>query len=242
MAKSAEIDPYAPCEPTVVHSVGKYLKLPNFSYRNEVNTAIAKPGLIIAGVCRRLKPNSTHIVAAFVYDDGIEYEKRLLITVVNPVTSRIVASFTRILLEDAVTVVTNTSLRLDATEYKFSRTKRAFGLLANTFVSRCGFDGGQEDEFTLYVVERNVIRPVLSQYMEVWSRNGHACHGEPPKEIRTKVSLTVRRSASRGFADLTLKAKRSDGKRPLSVKVQYDGAQYDLNKWGAAFEKYLRFE
>jgi len=176
------------------------------------------------------------MIAAFAYDDGTEYEKQLLLAVIEEPNNRIIASYKGVIEEDAVTEVSSYSLRLDTARYTLSKDTRAFGLRLNTFRSRCSYEGGFDDELTLYVVDGRAIRPLFTEKMSHWSFGiGNRCGGEDVPRTDANILVAVEPTISNGFADLRLTAIRNDKKKPLSVVVKYNGERYDLKPWKAVF-------
>ena len=148
---------------------------------------------------------------------------------------RVLASYKGVIAEDAATQVSSHSLRLDTARYTLSANTRAFGLRVKAFRDRCTYDGGFDDELTLFVVEGRAIRPVLAETMSRWWHGpGNRCGGEETPRIDSNVTISVEPTASHGLADLRFTAVRSDGKKPVSAVVRYDGKSYDLGRWRAA--------
>ena len=219
------------CSDAVTQRIGKYFKLPDFvapKWRGE---------RLIAGMCKALPGEPTKLLAAFAYDDGTEYEKQLLLAIVDRPTTRVIASYQGVIAEDGDTTVQRDSLKLDTARYPLSRSTRAFGLRLSTFLDRCGFEAGRGDELTLFVVEGRRIRPVLTEPMSRWRYGqGRRCAGETVNTSTVDIQISVAPTHTHGFADLQLTAKRSDGKKPLRATLRYDGRQYALKRWHQTFE------
>ena len=103
--------------------------------------------------------------------------------------------------------------------------------------NRCTYEGGSDDELTLFVVDKTAIRPVLDLIMSHWTYRGggNRCDREEVPRTEATVSISVEPTASNGFADLKLTARRSDKKKPLNMRVHYNGNRYDLKAWNDAF-------
>jgi hypothetical protein len=226
------------CSPAVVQQVAKHLGLRHFSYPAPGMSASAQNGgLIVAGVCKAWPADPSKTLAAFAYDDGTEYEKQLLLAVIDRRSQRVTASHHGEIPEDAASEVSENSLKLDTARYQLSPTTRAFGVRLNTFRERCGYEGGFDDELTLFVMDGKTIRPVLTETMQRWSYgSGNRCAGEEVSRTETHIVIAVEPTASHGFADLRLTAQRSDKKKTLSAIVRYDGERYELKDWKRAFE------
>jgi hypothetical protein len=104
--------------------------------------SVENGGLLVAGICRPWPADKSKIIAAFAYDGGIEYEKQLLLAIVEGPKNRVIASYKGVISEDAATEVSSYSLRLDTARYTLSKNTRAFGLRLNTFRERCTYEGG----------------------------------------------------------------------------------------------------
>lgn len=225
------------CGDSLVKRLGEQFQL---SDRNDLRTGT--PGSangearLVAGICKSSPADTSKVIAALVYDDGAA--RRLLLAIVDGPGQRVISSYRGVIEDDAVMQFRSDSLNLDTARYSLSKTTRAFGLRLKMFHERCGYEGGYDDELTLYVAEGRRIRPVLTQVMAYWNYKGAVlCSGEAEQLERTdtKVTISVEPSVSHGFADLRLTASRSDGKKPVSAIVKYDGQRYDLKPWTAAF-------
>jgi hypothetical protein len=198
--------------------------------------SVENGGLLVAGICKPWPINRSRVIAAFAYDAGTDYEKQLLLAVIERPSNRVIASYKGVIPEDAVTKVSSYSLRLDTARYTLSKNTRAFGLRLNTFRDRCTYEGGFDDELTLFVVDGQTIRPVLTEIMSHWSYDsGNRCGEEDVPRTDTNILISVEPTISNGFADLRLTALRSDKKKPVSAIVKYNGNRYDLKPWRTAF-------
>ena len=225
------------CSDSVVKQVGKHFGLTTLSDpASATYPRVAHGERLVAGVCELWPTNNSRTIAAFAYDVGTEYEKVLFLAVVEGPTNRVIAAYKGVIQEDAPTEVSSYSLKLDTARYTLSKTTRAFGLRLSTFHDRCTFEGGFDDYLTLFVVDGQTIRPVLTETMSHWSYgSGNRCGGEDVPRTDANIVISVEPTISNGFADLRLTAKRSDKKNPLSAIVRYDGERYDLKPWSAAF-------
>ncbi len=219
------------CDDGVVKQVGEHFGLSAFSY-----PSTEKGGLIVAGACKRWPTNNSRIIAAFAYDGGIQYEKQLLLALVDASNNQIVASYKGVIPEDAASEVNDSSLWLDTAPYTLSKTTRAFGLGLQTFLDRCGYEGGADYEFTLYVVDGSELRPILSETLSQWRYGrGNRCGEEAPPRIDANILISVEKTFSNGYADLKLWAKSNDKRKPPSAVVKYNGKRYDLAPWQKVF-------
>ncbi|MDR1888315.1 MAG: hypothetical protein LBQ81_02870 [Zoogloeaceae bacterium] len=224
------------CNERIVNAAGKHFGLDDFSGQKHV----------VAAVCKPWPEEQKWMIAAFAYDAGIEYEKTLLLSIMEESGNRIIAAYRGLIQEDAADEVHGDSLRLDTGRYKLSESVRAFGIRARTFQDRCYYEAGGDDKLTLFIREGNALRPVFSENMHYWKFDGPRCHMDPGKAIdddnvkRTDVRITisVEPTSSNGFADLRLSAKRDDNRKPIGVIVKYNGENYDLKAWKDTFDRW----
>jgi hypothetical protein len=225
------------CREAVVKRLEKHFGLTDFAYpASGMYPSVENGGLLVAGICKSWPANNSRTIAALAYDAGIEYEKQLLLAVIERPNNRVIASYKGVIPEDAATEVLGNSLRLDTARYTLSKNTRAFGLRLSTFRDRCTYEGGFDDELTLFVVDGQTIRPVLTETMSHWRYgDGNRCGGEDVRRTDANILISVEPTISNGFADLRLTAIRSDKKKPVSAVVKYNGERYDLKQWSTVF-------
>jgi hypothetical protein len=228
------------CDPSMVRMIGKRVGLPDFSLpENGMYSSSTAPGRIVAGVCKVVPTNDSRTIAAFAYDAGVQYEKTLIVALVDTQKGKVLALHKGVIPEDGATEVNSGSLGIDTARYVLSTDTTAFGVRVNSFRDRCGYEGGFDDELTLFVVEGKTIRPVLNQTMHHWTYVGGArCGGEEVQQRDAYLSVAVEPTASHGFADLRITAKRGDGKGKISAKVHYDGEKYRLESWEKKYSEW----
>jgi ankyrin repeat protein len=229
------------CSQPVVELVGKHFKIADFAYpRDDMYPSTENGGIIVSGVCKHWPNDNAKIIAAFAFDAGVEYEKQLLVTLVDTTKSQIIAAYKSTIAEDAATEVSSYSLKLDTARYILSKSTRAFGLRTNTSKDRCTYDGGYGDELTLFVVDGERIRPVLDLTMSQWEYGrGNRCSGfSEVSRKEANLFISVEPTVSNGFADLLITAKGGDDKTPLRAKIYYDGTHYGLESWQKAFNQW----
>lgn len=239
-AQTATDDHAGRCSQAIVQQLARHFGLKHFAYPADGTYPSGENGgLIVAGVCKAWPADPSKTLAAFAYDAGSRYEKQLLLAVIAD-PGRITASYKGVIPEDAASEVSPSSLSLDTARYKLSGTVRAFGVRLQTFRDRCTYEGGFDDELTLFVIAGKTLRPVLTETMQHWTYgSGNRCGGEEAPRTEASIVISVEPTASHGFADLRLTAHRSDKKKPLSTIVSYDGERYELNHWKRAFQAWL---
>jgi len=226
------------CDSAVVERLGRHFGLANFSEpASGMDSNAENSGLIVAGVCKQWPGSQNRTIAAFAYDGGLDHEKVLLVAVVERPDTRVIASYRGVIPEDAASEISSRSLSLDIARYTLSKRVRAFGVRVNSFRERCAYEGGLDDALRLFVMEGPTIRPVLFETMWHWSYSpGDRCGGQALPRVDARIVIAVEPTASLGFADLRLTATRSDGKKPISHVVKYNGQRYDLAPWTRAFD------
>ena len=226
------------CSDAAVKLVGKHFHLDNFVY--PVWGASENGGLIVAGVCKSWPTNNSRVVAAFAYNQGVEYDKLLVVAVIDTRTNQIISSYKSLIQEDGAMRVDEDSLRIDTARYQLTEKIRAFGIdLRSGGISNCG-EGGSGADRTLYVQEGKTLRPVLTITMSHWQ---FVIGGNPrcmpvdqelPDTVVEDVHLTIGldNSETNGYRDISVSAtsSRDDGKPTkrgtFRYKLKYDGRQY----------------
>lgn len=236
-ALAQSVDDPNRCDDILVQSVASHFHLEGFSYPTRgTYPSEENGGLIVAGVCKRWPTNASRTIAAFAYEGESEYEKQLLLVLVDTISNQIIASYKGVIPVDAASEVSSTSLWLDTARYSLTKTIRAFGLRINSFRDRCTYEGGFNNELTLYVIDGKTLRPVLSETMSRWRYGrGNRCGVDEVRMTQANVVISVENTYSNGFADLRLSAKSDDKRTPPTAVVKYDGKSYDLTPWSKAF-------
>ena len=227
------------CNDTTLQRIGAHFGLEHVAYpRDGTSPSAENGGLIISGTCKPWPGSRKRTVAALAYETGLD-EKALLLAIVDSRTGVVVASHRDAIVEDSATAVREHSVSLDTAPYILSTATRAFGVRLNTFLDRCGYEGGSDGQLTLLVANGKVIRPIFTEPMRHWHYLGaNRCNGEDVPFTTTSTSIIVQRTSTNGLADLVLVARRSDGKKALTATVKYDGNQYDLSPWRGAFSRW----
>lgn len=218
------------CLEDIHGAVSRHLGVDNFLSR------------VVDDACKPWPYDRKFLLAAMAYDAGNEYEKSLVVAVIERKTLRVISTYRGVIGEDAVTEAGAGSLQLDTAKYQLSADVRAFGL---RFTSRargpsCA-DGANWDELTLFIQEEDRLRPVFWKPMQsqealrgcIGSATGHDVW---KYQMRT---ISVAGTTSNGFADLLITETTTvDGnmepmpkdidvkKRARSYLMKYDGKEY----------------
>lgn len=237
------------CSNANVELVGKHFHLDKFVYPEW--GALENGGLIVAGVCKPWPTNKSRVIAAFAYNAGGEYEKTLVIAVIDTRTNQIVTAYKSTIQEDSALTVGEKSLRIDTARYDIAPGVRAFGIdITNSYHQGC-VDGGLDTERTLYVPDHKTLRPVLKLYaISYWSyiQGGNPRCGAPEDiaVIIENVGLTLEmnNAVTNGYRDIVVKGSSSrddgkpTGKGEFSYVLRYDGSEYPTDRMSQAFEKW----
>lgn len=190
------------CAPDVYETVSRSTKISEFSPRQDGAN-------VISAACRTWPYKTSLLLAAFAYDDGVEYEKKLIVAVIDEKTKRVISSYRSVIGEDADTEVGGDSLKLDTARYQLAKDVRAFGVKFNSSVhgANCG-EAYWGDELTLFVPERKTLSPVLSLnlYQQRWLKG---CPAATSQALWEDAMLTVSMAdtSTNGFHDIVVTAK-----------------------------------
>ena len=190
------------CAPDIYEAAKRHLKVSEFAPRQD-------GGNVISAACRIWPYKTNLLLAAFAYDEGVEYEKQLVVLILDHKKRYVISGYRRDIAEDAVTEVGEYSLKLDTARYQLAEGVRAFGIRFNSSANgaNCG-DGYWSDELTLFVAERKKLRPVLSLNLsqQRWLRG---CPTATAGALWEDALLTIGTAdtITNGFRDLVVNAK-----------------------------------
>lgn len=239
------------CDKSVLSYVGTHLTIRNFSYQDE------NGGVIVSSACKTWPKSKYITIAAFAYDKGAEYEKALVVALVENRSGKVVGVHEGAIVEDAAMRMENNSLRIDTARYDIAKNIRAFGVdVTSGYIANCG-DGGSGSVRTLFVQNGNVLRPILEDLnMSYWrfvqGGNPGCMSGEfaakalEPVIENIAITIGVEKNTSNGFANLMITASRSydngttPERMPFRYELSFDGNQYPTEKLNDAFWKWRK--
>ncbi len=239
-----------PCGVPVLALLGHAIKVAHFVPGPTMRDG-DKLGVVVASTCKRM-PNDTRLtLAAVAWNAGKPDQKSLVLALVDEPAGKVVATLLDVIDEDASTQIEDYSLRLDTAAYDLAPGVRAVGLDIVSENRGCG-EGGFGPSRTLYVREGATFRPVLadlamSQYWYVRGNQPRCVSDQKDTETAIledfDVSIGLGSAGKGGWRDLALSAtsKRSDkkpGRKPLHVRVPYDGQTYPLAAFNKAYEQW----
>jgi hypothetical protein len=212
---------------------------------------IGQGGNIVAETCKAWPYNHRLLLSAIAYDAGVEFEKQLLVAIVDSAAQQVVASYRKPIAEDALTEVGPSSLVLDTARYQLGKDVRAFGLRFNSAAlgASCG-EANWNEELTLLVPEGKQLRPVLNLFL-YQQQSIRGCLSTQSADAiwqDANITLAVEPTATHGFHDLRATAAityHSNG-APLEdrkdhveqLKLHYNGSAYEIGKdapWWAGY-------
>jgi hypothetical protein len=223
------------CTTETRDAVGRFLRIENF-------VAQSKDGVVVSESCKSWPYKDDRLLAAFAYDKGVEYEKSLVVAVLDKKTMRVVSSRQSVIGEDAATAVGERSLKFDTARYQLSKDARAFGLrFHNSARGPSCADGASWDQLTLFVPNGKSLLPVLTmdtQFQNALSGCIGSATGHDVWEYGNRT-LSIANTTSNGFSDLriveaismdTNMEKMPDTvtakKRVNSRVMKFDGKEY----------------
>lgn len=223
------------CVPDVYETISRDMKTKDLSPRQD-------GGNVISAACRIWPYKAGLLLAAFAYDDGVEYEKRLIVAVVDEKTKRVIHSYRNDIGEDALTEVGDYSLKLDTARYQLANDTRAFGVRFNSSAhgANCG-EAYWGDELTLFVPESKTLRPVLSLnlYQQRWLKGCPAARSQALWEDAI-LTVSMANTSTNGFHDIVVTAKITvnvegtpTGNHRNRIErhiLHYDGTTYQKGK------------
>lgn len=186
------------CTDDIRTIVGRELKFSAFNSSTQRHN-------IVSESCKSWPYNERMMLAAFAYDAGVEYEKKLIVAMIDKKTKRIVSTYRRIIGEDAVTRVGDYSLKFDTARYQLAEGVRAFGLRFNNSAQgpSCG-EANWNDELTLLIPDGKHLRPVFNLYTYRQQSIQGCLSVQVPDAIWQDANITIgiEKSNNDGFYDL----------------------------------------
>lgn len=223
------------CTQETRDAVGRFLKIEDFVPQS-------KHGVIVSESCKSWPYKDDRLLAAFAYDKDVDYEKSLVVAILDKKTMRVVSSRQSVIGEDAATTVGESSLQFDTARYQLSKEVRAFGLrFKNSARGPSCADGSSWNELTLFVPGGKSLLPIFTmdtQFQNALSGCIGSATGHDVWEYGNRT-LSIANTTSNGFSDLhivetvnidtnmeripdTMAAR----KRVNSRVVKFDGKEY----------------
>jgi hypothetical protein len=220
------------CLPYVYMAVKQHLKINEFAPRHD-------GGNVISAACRIWPYKTSQLLAAFAYDEGVEYEKRLVVLILDEKTKNVISSFRGDIGEDAVIEVGEYSLKLDTARYQLGESVRAFGIRFTSSArgANCG-QGYWGNELTLFVPEGKNLRPVvaLNLYQQQWLEG---CPAATSHALWEDAMLTVSmgKTSTNGHFDLVVTAKITVNSMDASTRNLKDRTERHTLRYNGKFYK-----
>jgi hypothetical protein len=217
------------CSEAMFEIAAGFLKEANLSPRSENNS------IVDDSACKPWPGKEPYTLAVFTYDGPSDYEKRMLVALLDVGHGKVVASYRGLFTKDA-SVAYSDALRFDTARYQLKPGLRAFAIDVSTRSSRYA-EGGFGPIRTLYVREGAKIRPVLDG---VWMGEWHYADGYIPGDDNAGApvpdpetvssTIAIAGTVSHGYADLLITRKSSDPKEATTTQLlHYDGKRYPVS-------------
>jgi hypothetical protein len=223
------------CSEEIYAAVKRFIKVDSLLPRKQ-------GGTVVAEACKLWPYDKRRYLAAIAYDKGVENEKSLVVIVLDRRTLDVVAGYQSVVNEDAITEVGRGSLQLDTAKYQLSHEVRAFGLHFTSTARGPGCaDGMDWDYLTLFIEEKNRLRPVFQQPMQFQEALQGCIGGATGHDVWEygRRAISVADTRSNGFSDLLITETIAvDGnveptptetrskKKSRSFLMKYDGNEY----------------
>lgn len=203
-----------------------------------------RDGNIVSESCKSWPHKRDMTLAAFVYDDGVEYEKILIVVMIDKKTKHVVSSYRNVMSEDAMTEFGGSSLQLDTARYQLARGVTAFGLRFNSSAigASCG-EANWGNELTLLVPEGKHLRPVLNLHLYHQKSIQGCLSTQVPDAVwqDAETTISIQKTRTHGFYNLLAKAtitSHSNGVHIANIKAhaeeqrvfRYNGKYYEKGK------------
>jgi hypothetical protein len=236
-------DEAEPCDAGIYDAIGRDLRIKDFAGWAQDKDS----WFIVAQACKTWPYKPDLMLVALAYDMGVEYEKELVVAVIDKEKKRVVSSYQRTIQEDAVTEVGTDSLGLDTARYQFAQGVRAFGVRFDSSARGASCpDNKWNGQLTLMLPKGKSLHPVMSLYKH-WQRGGFC--SESDDFDFAQLTIGVENTHSHGFYDLRVTAnittfaeggKNEHTKPREHVIFRYDGNRYEpsgivpwwLSIWG----------
>ncbi|GAB6141687.1 hypothetical protein JCM14076_24160 [Methylosoma difficile] len=206
---------------------------------------------VIDMVCKQHPVHAEQAIVAWFYllneaaNEAEDYKKGFAVAVINLQQNKIIRFYRDIIEEDAAMRIDAGSLKIDTARYKLADNVRAFAVRMDIGHSPSCAEGGESDYLTLFVEEKNTLKPVLKDYgMSSWQvvEGSNNCgYGEAnyTTDTVTRV-LSVADTTSHGWHDLeVIEYHQIDRITPTSDndevvkkyssslgKLRFDGKEY----------------
>lgn len=193
------------CSASIFEAVKRDLKLEKLSIKEDASN-------VVSSACKAWPYKDDLLLAAFAYDEGVKYEKKRVVAVIDKKKMHIVSSHANDISEDAVTEVGNNSFKVDTAKYQLAEDIRAFGVVFNNSARgpSCG-EAYWGKELTLYTINAGKLRPML--VIDLWRQQWLAgCPASVRNDMPSfwedaALSLSMAQSSTNGLRDIVATAK-----------------------------------
>lgn len=193
---------------------------------------------VTASACKVWPYDQTKLLAAIAFNAGVQDTKVFAVAIADASSGKVLSSYNRSVEEDTGIAFGKSSLRIDTAPYQLAESVRAFGVrfTSDARGASCP-DGIWRDELTLFVPEKNRLRPVLKGLAMNRSEARSGCFGHSSSDLvfdEATLSLTLAPTSSHGFKDLLVTASirrqgdlvRAGAATTERYLFRYDGQTY----------------
>lgn len=226
------------CSQSVLDSIQQALGTPELRADGETPNVVAR-------TCKAWPYQPQQLLAAIAYDAGVEYQKTLVVAVLDQASGRLLSSYRQDIEEDALTEVGSNSLQLDTARYQLAPQRRAFALrfFSSARGPSCG-EASWTDDLTLLLPDGPALRPLLQLSMQRQMAEQGCLNAGVEHALwqSANLSLAVENTSSQGLNDLRASASiqwfasEADlGQRKDHVEqvlLRFDGKSYQPQKKG----------
>jgi hypothetical protein len=179
--------------------------------------------------CKYWPNDKSKIILAFSYRHNFtDPEANLVVAISNQ--AQIVATYTEVIEQDAVTYIEPSSIKIDTAKYQLSNKLRAFGLRINAEHHSCGHEGGAANDFRLFILENSHLKNILSGItLSQWKIQNPENSCSPAEVIidTTESYISISPNITNGYHDLIIKSKHSDSNKFTVKTLKYNGENYN---------------
>lgn len=192
------------CTPSIYKAIKRDLKLEKLSFKVDKNN-------LVSSACKAWPYKDNLSLAAIAFDEGVKYERKQIIAVIDNKNVRVVSSSVSDIYEDAVTQFGESSFNLDTARYQLANGIRAFGVIFKSFAhgANCG-SGYSNNTLTLYITHEEKLKPLITidLYKQKWLAGCPASATNVPSFWEdASLTLSVANSSTNGFRDILVSAK-----------------------------------
>lgn len=196
--------------------------------------------------CKVLPNNNKRILSSYIMESDKKHGYWVWrVALLDSSTGTVTSGYTGYIDDDASTRVDSSSIWLDTARYYVNENNRAFGVRLDIGYGPQCAQGGRTSFLTLFLVEKNVIKPILNSLpTSLWTlREGDTCSKSAVVIERGKSSLQIQPTQTSGFNDIKVVTSTKFIKyfpdysqeiinsRKIYKTLKFNGKEYPVNVW-----------